>query len=113
MGTRYNVSVVAAEPLDRERLRAAVEDPLNRVDRAMSTYRDDSELSRFNRHASTEPFLLSAETFAVFEAAQAVSEASAGAFDITVGPLVEAWGLGPGEPGTPPQIGRAWCRGRG
>ncbi len=102
MGTRYNVSIVAAEPLDRERLRAAVEDPLKRVDRAMSTYRDDSELSRFNRHASTEPFLLSAETFAVFAAAQAVSEASGGAFDITVGPLVEAWGFGPAKPGAPP-----------
>ncbi len=102
MGTRYNVSVVAAKPLDGERLRAAVEGELNRVDRAMSTYRDDSELSRFNRHASTEPFLLSAETFAVFAAAQAVSEASGGAFDITVGPLVRAWGFGPAKPAAPP-----------
>ncbi len=95
MGTRYTVSIVAAESLDRQRLRAAIEDPLNRVDRAMSTYREDSELSYFNRHASTEPFPLSAATFAVFAAAQSVSEASGGAFDITVGPLVKAWGFGP------------------
>lgn len=98
MGTRYNVSIAApSEPFDGNRLQAAIESELDRVDRAMSTYRDDSELSRFNRRASTEPFPLSAAMFTVFAAAQAVSEASGGAFDITVGPLVEAWGFGPLE----------------
>lgn len=102
MGTRYRVSIAAAGPLDGERLRAAVEDRLDSVDRAMSTYRSDSEISRFNQHAADEPFPLSGETFAVFAAAQAVSEASGGAFDITVGPLVEAWGFGPARPAAPP-----------
>lgn len=102
MGTRYRVSIADGGPRNGERLRAVVEDRLDRVDRAMSTYRGASELSRFNRRASTEPFRLSAETFAVFAAAQAVSEASAGAFDITVGPLVAAWGFGPALPAAPP-----------
>ena len=98
MGTTYNVSIVAHEPLDDARVQSAIDAELASVDRAMSTYRDDSELSRFNRHTSGEPFALSAETFAVFAAARAVSEASGGAFDMTVGPLVEAWGFGRTKP---------------
>ncbi|NNL86451.1 MAG: FAD:protein FMN transferase, partial [Myxococcales bacterium] len=73
-------------------------------DAAMSTWRDDSELSRFNASRNTDPFHLSAATFRVFAAAEEISEASAGAFDVTVGPLVEAWGFGPsGTPGRPPE----------
>ncbi len=98
MGTTYNVSIVSAKPLDDARVRSVIDAELDSVDRAMSTYRDDSELSLFNRHSSGEPFALSAETFAVFAAARAVSVASGGAFDITVGPLVEAWGFGRTKP---------------
>ncbi len=98
MGTTYNVSIVSAKPLDDARVRSVIDAELDSVDRAMSTYREDSELSLFNRHSSGEPFALSAETFAVFAAARAVSVASGGAFDITVGPLVEAWGFGRTKP---------------
>jgi len=62
----------------------------------MSTWKADSELSSFNRHASTEPFPLSPETLTVLRLAREVSLATAGAFDVTVGPLVDAWGFGPG-----------------
>lgn len=65
------------------------------VDRRMSTFRRDSELSRLNRHASQAPFALSAGLAEVLGKAQAVSAASGGAFDVTVGPLVNAWGFGP------------------
>ena len=66
----------------------------------MSHYRPDSELSRFNRAATTEPQPLSGETLGVVADALAVSRASGGAFDVTVGPLVDAWGFGP--PGRAP-----------
>lgn len=67
------------------------------VDLAMSTHRPQSELSRFNAHSSTAPFALSADTFSVFGLSQQVSVATGGAFDVTVGPAVDAWGFGPGR----------------
>lgn len=96
MGTTYSVKIATAElsPTSRTELAQAIEDKLDRVNSLMSTYLDDSELSRFNRHASQEPFAVSAEMIAVFQIAQAVSEISQGAFDITVRPLVSAWGFG-------------------
>jgi thiamine biosynthesis lipoprotein len=60
----------------------------------MSMYRDDSELSQLNRQPAGRPLRLSAELFAVLAAAQEVSALSAGAFDVTVAPLVQAWGFG-------------------
>ena len=60
----------------------------------MSTYRNDSEVSRFNELSDEELLTVSSETFDVFKHARAVSEATRGAFDITVGSLVDAWGFG-------------------
>lgn len=105
MGTTYTVKVVAAsiEEAGRQALASAIREELDAVDHAMSTYRDDSELSRLNRHPAGEPFRLSAATFAVLEQALAVGRATEGAFDVTLGPLVDAWGFGPdGTPRTVP-----------
>ena len=72
----------------------------------MSTYRPESEISRFNRARSTDPFPVSADTLAVLRHAREISELTGGAFDVTVGPLVDAWGFGPaGEPAAPPTEG--------
>jgi len=98
MGTTFTVKVVTSEPLESlesAELEAAVADELAEVNARMSTYLDDSELSRFNRHASTEPFELSIPTLEVMAKAIEVSRLSGGAFDVTVGPLVNAWGFGP------------------
>ncbi len=102
MGTSYRISVPGAGPAHEPAIAAVVRDSLERVDALMSTYRADSELSRFNRHRSTDPFPLSEETIEVLRLSLAVSEATGGAFDATVAPLVEAWGFGPGEAGAPP-----------
>lgn len=97
MGTTYTVKVVAPPAsVDSARLRAIVDDVLAQIDRSMSGYRSDSEVARFNASASTDWYDVSAELAAVAKAALDVSEASAGAFDITVAPLVAAWGFGPG-----------------
>jgi thiamine biosynthesis lipoprotein len=98
MGTTYHVRVMAdpkVTPVDglEGEIAAALED----VNGRMSTYKPDSELSRFNQHLSLEPFAVSAETLAVFRISQEVSRESNGAFDITVGPLVNAFGFGPDE----------------
>ena len=96
MGTVFSVKVAARNLNDQRlfELRLAVETAFDDVDRKMSTYRADSELSRFNELASAEPFPVSAETLEVFRHARAISQATGGAFDITVGPLVAAWGFG-------------------
>ncbi len=96
MGTRYVVKVVgaAADPAWAPRLRAEVQAALDGVDRRMSLYRPDSELMRLNRHASTTPLPLSADLFTVLAAGHRVAELSHGAFDISVAPLVNAWGFG-------------------
>ena len=93
MGTYYRVRVIA-ESGDREAIRGLVEERLEAVDRAMSTYREDSEISRFNRLAAGESLVFSEDTWAVLELAWRVREESGGAFDPTVGPLVDAWGFG-------------------
>jgi thiamine biosynthesis lipoprotein len=98
MGTTWSVTLAVAD-LDPEAAREArsvIESELARVNGSMSTWDPDSELSRFNRHASLEPFGVSPPTLEVFTVARAVGERSGGAFDVTVGPLVAAWGFGAG-----------------
>jgi thiamine biosynthesis lipoprotein len=96
MGTTWSVVLNPTDPAsaDPQRARAVIDARLAETDRLMSTWRQDSELSRFNRHASTDAFPLSPKTFEVLRIAQGVSEASDGAFDVTVGPLVAVWGFG-------------------
>ena len=68
---------------------------LDKIDGQMSTYKQDSELSRFNQSQSTDWQPVSAELFTVIKEAQKISALSNGAFDITVGGLVNLWGFGP------------------
>ena len=106
MGTSYSVKVVGA-PEDREGLRAHIEHALETIEDSMSTYRPDSELSRFNSQATTGWFEVSRELCDVVAAARKISDVSGGAFDVTVGPLVNLWGFGPdGTVGEPPDASR-------
>lgn len=96
MGTGYSVKIAgllhgaAAGALGRE-----IEALLDRIDARMSTYDERSELSRLNRSASTDWIRISAETRAVVDEAARISELTGGAFDVTVGPVVNLWGFGP------------------
>ncbi len=103
MGTQYNIKVVAV--LSARELQAvdqAIRDVLAALDTKLSNYRPDSELSRFNQDTSCQPFALSPETEQVFRIALRIARESGGAFDITVGPLVDAWGFGPHPAAQPP-----------
>ena len=96
MGTGYDLKLVPEPgqtvPAD---FKNRVEELLARVNRQMSTYDPDSELSRFNRNPSTDWVAVSSELQQVIAEALRISELSGGAFDITVGPLVNLWGFGP------------------
>lgn len=103
MGTRYAISVVGGEQAEAEALQAKVTERLAEVNRRMSTYDPESELSRFNSSETTEWFAVSEETASVVGAALELSRDSSGAYDPTVGPLVNLWGFGPGKRrGRPP-----------
>ena len=80
----------------------AIRQAIERVDSLMSTYREDSDISRLNRHPAGHPLQVSEETLEVLEAAQRVGELTGGAFNVTVGALVDAWGFGPAPPAGPP-----------
>ncbi len=99
MGTTYHI-VVATTPdgLSGEQTRASVRSEvdavLRRIDEQMSTWRDDSELSRFNASGSTDWFEVSPPLATVVMEALRIAELSDGAFDPTVGPLVRLWSFG-------------------
>ncbi|MFG6176347.1 FAD:protein FMN transferase [Halomonas sp. THAF12] len=95
-GTFYQVSI--ADPITAERrdaLEDGILDELESVDASMSTYRDDAELVAFNHAPLGEWHTLSAPLIKVLSIAHQVGEASGGAFDVTVGGLVNLWSFGP------------------
>src|SRR5690554_8108072 len=62
----------------------------------MSTWRADSELSTLNRQADQSEWTeLSPALFEVIQRAQEISAMTDGAFDVTIGPVVNLWGFGP------------------
>jgi FAD:protein FMN transferase len=108
MGTSWSVKLAAPpSTLDREALGKAVAARIEAIEQAMSTYRQDSELSRFNAHGGQDWFAVSPELCFVVASALSVSRRSGGAFDVTVGPLVELWGFGSAAPrAAPPEAAR-------
>jgi FAD:protein FMN transferase len=72
-------------------------DEVDRIDRLMSHYKADSPLSRINREAARQPVRVEPELFDFIAEAMRYSRESDGAFDITVGPLMKAWGFFKGE----------------
>lgn len=95
-GTTYHIRYVAPKTrVDAETLQADLDRYLAEVDREMSTYRDDSEITRFNRAPAGEWYPVSRAVVEVVQKSREISEATGGAQDITVGPLVELWHFGP------------------
>ena len=96
MGTSFSVKLVAPPgSLAKEDLGLQIGDLLEEVEQLTSTYLVGSELSAFNANRSTDWIAVSSELCEVIESALDVSRLTDGAFDITVGPLVNLWGFGP------------------
>ncbi len=95
MGTTYHIKVVAGRTFDPAAVQARVEACLGRVNRSMSTFRPDSEISRFNAlPAADTPLAISADFLSVMQTAQEIYRLTGGAWDGTVDPLVNLWGFG-------------------
>jgi thiamine biosynthesis lipoprotein len=93
MGATYTVALYGQE---RSQMEAAVEeafDEVRRLDRMLSNYRANSELSEVNRYAAERPVKVTPEFFQLLAACREYSRRSEGAFDITVGPLMKVWGF--------------------
>jgi len=93
-GTSYHITIVADQPAPAD-LAEQIDAALDVVDLSMSTYKSESELSLFNRLPATETVAASPELWTVLQTSRQVWQQSAGAFDPTVGPLVDLWGFGP------------------
>ena len=93
-GTSYHITIVADQPAPAD-LAERIDAALDVVDHSMSTYKSESELSLFNRLPVAETVAASPELWTVLQTSRQVWQQSAGAFDPTVGPLVDLWGFGP------------------
>ena len=96
MGTTWNVTYTPpAQGGEPAEVQQGIERLLEEVNLSMSTYRADSEISRFNVADAGQWFSVSPGFFEVLQAAIAIGDASGGAYDVTVGPVVNLWGFGP------------------
>jgi FAD:protein FMN transferase len=97
MGTNYSITLGIQSEFSTVELQDEIDTLLDSINQKMSTYIDDSELSKINQSNSHEWLEISPELFAVFSSALEISQLTGGAFDITVGNLVNLWGFGPDE----------------
>jgi thiamine biosynthesis lipoprotein len=95
MGTSWSVQLVAPKLLPLLDVLTGMQKELDRVVAQMSTWDAESDLSRFNRAPAGTWHVLPEEFFAVLAYALSVADTSGGAYDPTIGPLVNLWGFGP------------------
>jgi FAD:protein FMN transferase len=101
MATRFEFVLLGDDAI---RLRAAGEEALDEIDRIegqLSLYRPGSEIATVNARAAFQGVTVSPEVFALLERAVKFSEITAGSFDITIAPLVRAWGFMKGSGARP------------
>ena len=96
MGTKYTVKVFDPPSKFDQDVAIQVDGLLRQVNDQMSTYLKTSEIGRFNESSSLDWFEVSGDTAEVVQFAQDLAEKTDGVFDVTVGPLVNAWSFGPG-----------------
>jgi FAD:protein FMN transferase len=92
-GTTYSIVYDNRKNIKPEEVKLKVEIILHDFDMSLSLYQDSSIISKINRNEKVVPDSFFTE---VFKKSVFISEMTKGTFDITVGPLVRAWGFGPG-----------------
>jgi len=96
MGTTYSLKIVGPNKVDNQKntLKAEIDSVLREINQQMSTYIPESEISLFNKILAGEPQNISNHFLDVLNLANQVYVESDGAFDPTVGPVVDLWGFG-------------------
>lgn len=95
MGTFWRVSLAGVAADRRAALQTAVQQQLDNDDHELSTWKNDSVLSRFNQYRGTDPQPVSNNMADIVTLSLRIGQQTQGAMDITVGPLVNLWGFGP------------------
>lgn len=96
MGTSYTIKYRHSPDMPpSQAIQEEIEQHLTEINQIMSTYDPESELSRFNRADTTDWISVSTPLYTVLKVALEIGQQSKGAFDITIGPLVNLWGFGP------------------
>jgi len=93
MGTTYSLLLYAEDDRSADRISADAWNEVDRIEELLSNYRESSELSRINLLAASGPVTTDPETFRFLQQAEHWSRASNGAFDMSVGKLMKAWGF--------------------
>ena len=102
MGTQYQIKFYSDSA--KPKLQAQIDQALVAFNQEVSTYIDDSEISRFNRAPVGTWFSISEDFYATVQLAKKVHALTEGAFDPTIGSLVNLWGFGPkGIPSSTPK----------
>lgn len=98
MGTTYTVKYFTTKDVkNSSNLKVDIDAALVRVNKLMSTYDPSSELSLFNKRPEGQSAIVSEDMAYVIDKALLISEMSDGEYDVTIGPLVNLWGFGPGK----------------
>jgi thiamine biosynthesis lipoprotein len=112
MATRFEIVLFGNDP---NALRASGEEALNEIERLeaqLSLYRPSSEIANINARAAREPVRVEPSLFRLLQHAKQLSEETEGAFDITIAPLMRAWGLMGGKGKVPTKTELAEARAR-
>ena len=96
MGATFSVVLYGSDRASMNQAMDAAFEEAHRLDALLSNYRPASEWSRINREAAARPVAVSPELFRLLSDCVEYSRASEGTFDLTVGPLMRAWGFSGG-----------------
>lgn len=94
MGTSYHITFQKPKEVDEEAIKQAIDKRLQEINVSMSTYMEDSTISKFNRLKAGEPMQVDPDFIQVLQDSKQVYDQSGGAFDPTVMPLINLWGFG-------------------
>ncbi len=98
MGTTYHIKAVVGLFTNTKNIKDQIDTRLDEINKSMSTFRKESEISRFNAHQTVgEKFKISEDFYNVMIVAMAIYQETGGAWDGTVKPLVDLWGFGKSE----------------
>jgi len=101
MGTLVEITISGADPQVAQMASSQAFDEFSRIEKLMSTYIAESEISKFNLAAGGDPQSLSRETMTVLKEGLHWSKLSSGAFDITIEPLTRLWDFDGKVPSVP------------
>jgi len=101
MGTRGTITIYGLPTEAAETAAKKAIHEMHRIESVMSTWKEDSEISRVNRDAQNRPVKISSELFLLLNKTIMFSKMTSGAFDVTAMPVVKMWGFQGGEPKLP------------